>query len=292
MSAPRRWLALSVRDGSGFPHVAELLPEAIRRLGGGGAEEDDRGGLVTYFPEPEDPELLLEEVRREIEAYTGTSSLDLSWRWQEHEAWADTWRRGFEPRRITDRLVVSPSWRDPELQPGEVLVTLDPGVAFGTAEHPTTRGCLRFVDRVVEPDGRWADIGAGSGILGIAAVRIGAEFVTAIEPDGLSCAAIEENARRNGVEAQIRILPGLATPDLLSSLRPFDGIVANIESGVILPLLPSFRAALDAGGLLVVSGILHYEAQAVVEEAASSDLELLEEDREEEWWTGLFRAGV
>ncbi len=290
MSTPKRWFVLSVRTREEGSPAHELLPEAVGRAGGNGAVEDGEGGLLTYFPDPEDPELLLEEVRRELEAYTGTSALDLSWRWQEHEAWADAWREGFKPRRVTDRLVVAPSWTEPEVRAGDLVLTLDPGMAFGTAEHPTTRGCLRLLDRTVEEGSRWADLGAGSGILAIAAVRLGARAVTAVESDLLACTTAHENLQRNAVEEAVEILGEEVTPGLLDRLGPFDGIVANIEWGILMPLVPALRGALVPEGRLILSGILDHEAPSVQEDAGAADLELIDEDREETWWSGLFIA--
>ncbi len=269
--------------------MSELLPEALRRLGGRGAAEDEEGGFVAYLPDLEEVESFVEEARREMESFTGTSSLDLSWRWQEHEEWEETWRRGFQPRRVTERLVVSPSWVDPKPGPGELVITLDPGVAFGTGEHPTTRGSLRLLDRVVEPGTRWADVGAGSGILAIALARLGASHVLAVEPDPLACTAAAENLSTNGVEAVVELLHAQATPDLLDRVGPFDGIASNIECGVILSLLGAYRRALAPEGELVVSGILHHEVEGFLQEARRLGLHLTDEDREEEWWSGHLR---
>src|SRR5690606_29236824 len=137
-------------------------------------------------------------------------------------------------------------------------------MAFGTAEHPTTRGSLRLLDPLVEKGIRVADIGAGSGILSIAAALLGAGRVIAVEMDPWSCRAARENTVLNGVDDRVEIREERVGPELLPGEGPFDGIVANIESGILRPLLPSFARDLRESGWLVLSGILQTEADTVL----------------------------
>jgi len=286
---PDRWLALTVKIPSpiGAGVFEELVPDLLLELGGRGVEEKD-GAFTTYLLPPPDLEEVLATARSRLEALGGSGD-QLQWAWQPQEDWESLWRRGLGPRRISDRLVVAPSWDIPEVDLDTILIILDPGMAFGTAEHATTRGCLRLLESWVEEGDRVADIGAGSGILSIAAARFGARGVLAVEVDPMACEAARENLRANGVQDRVRMLEaeirdGEALPE-----GPFDGIVANIQRSILLPLLPAFIAGLRPGGWIILSGILLEEREEVVSRAADLSLALLEEDAEEEWWAGVFR---
>jgi ribosomal protein L11 methyltransferase len=268
---------------------ADLLPQLLVELGGAGVEEsEDR--YTTYLQPPNDLPRFLQEAEAMLRSRTGLPGLTLDWEWQGHEAWEDLWKRGLRARRITDRLWVSPSWETPSLEEGEVLVTVDPGMAFGTAEHATTRGCLRLLERVLSPGDRVADVGAGSGILSIAAALLGAREVTAFELDPDACDVATENARGNGVGPKVRVLSGAVEGGEPLPEAPFNGILANLQLSTLLPLLPSFHRSLVPEGWVVLSGLLQGEEGDLVSEAGSVGFGLENEDREGEWWSGVFRG--
>ena len=200
---PERWLELTVRLPFGSQLVsAELVSSVLLGLGGSAVEES-KGSLVTYLPPPPELEALLESAHQRLQELSPSVNYDLTWRWQPQKDWEVLWRRGLGTRRITPRLLVVPSWEQYEPDAGEILLTLDPGVAFGTAEHATTRGCLRLLDSKVTAGSRIADVGAGSGILSSAAARLGAREVLALEMDGLACETALENVSRNGVKDRV-----------------------------------------------------------------------------------------
>ncbi len=176
-----------------------------------------------------------------------------------------------------------------EADPGEILVTLDPGMAFGTAEHATTRGCLRLMDSRILPGARVVDVGTGSGILAIAAALLGAGEVLALETDEWACQVARENAILNGVEARVRVVQAEVRAEDPLPGGPYDGVVANLQTALLLPLLARFQDSLGTGGWMILSGILGTE-QAAVLAAVRDDLLLEAEDSEDEWWTGVFRA--
>jgi ribosomal protein L11 methyltransferase len=281
---PDRWFVLTARVPTGDP-LRELLGEGLLALGGLSVLEEP-GSLTTYLPPPEDPEALL--------AHAGTFLADwlmddrppdLTWRWQDNEDWARTWREGLEPRKLTDRIVVKPTWTAWDPAPGEIVIDIDPQMAFGTGEHATTRGCLRLMDRTLAPGERVLDVGSGSAILAIAAARLGAGEVIAVEYDPDANINARENLDQNGVAHQVRLIEAMADEALLAELGTFDLIVANILSGVIRPLLPAFRSALRPGGRLIVSGIMISEHEKVVTDAAAAGLEMVDTEPEEEWWS-------
>lgn len=287
MTAGRRWLELTV--ASDDEAARGLLPDALVGLGAGGVvEEADR--FVAWFEEPEDPGRFARDAGERLAAETGASDLEVEWRWQEHEAWAESWKRGLRPRRIGDRMVVHPSWKPPrDLRPDDLVIVLDPGMAFGTAEHGTTRGCLRLMEGAVREGDRLLEVGAGSGILCIAGVRLGASEVVAVEGDPLACEALEENIGRNRVGGRVRVVEAWTDADALAAMGPFDGVVANIETGLLLPLIPGLAAAVDQDGWLIVSGILEREWSAVTADLAGHGLEASEVDEDGEWRSGRFR---
>lgn len=266
--------------------VRDRMPELLLELGGRGVEEIG-DSFTTYLLPPAEPETFLQEVRARLRA-VGARQAELHWAWQPQEDWETFWKRGLGPRRITRRLLVAPSWEVPDVVEGEILIVLDPGMAFGTAEHATTRGCLRLLDPRVREGDLVADIGSGSGILAIAAARLGAREVLAVEMDPLACGVAEENLAANGVRDRVRILvEEVREPGPLPG-GPYQGVVANIQRSVLLPLLTTFRASLVDGGWLILSGILEEEREEVLETTFRHGFVLEEEDGEGEWWWGAF----
>ena len=261
---PERWLALSFPAPSD-PDLAELVialimegactPEPPR-----GVEEHD-GVVRFYLPAPEGgvhPVVQgLQDVLRSVGAEEAARGVRPAW--QAQEAWAELWRKGFSTRRITPRIQVTPSWLPIPTPPGEVVVTVDPGMAFGTSEHPTTRGCLALLDPRVSAGERVADVGAGSGILAIACALLGASEVLALELDPWAAASARDNVALNGVCAQVRVETRGVGPQFLPDVPPLDGIVANMESPILKPLLQGFHVGLRPGGWLILSGILASE---------------------------------
>jgi ribosomal protein L11 methyltransferase len=162
-------------------------------------------------------------------------------------------------------------------------------MAFGTAEHPTTRGSLRLLDGAVAPGDRIADVGCGSGILAIAAAKLGAGEVLAFDMDPYACHAARENLTANGVDSEVWVRECRVAEEDLAEIGPLDGVVANIESGALLTLLPAFCHALAPGGWLIVGGVLEREHRDLVDEAARHSLGLEVEEVEGEWWSARFK---
>jgi ribosomal protein L11 methyltransferase len=284
-----RWLVLVVRTAD-----PELLPLAAEVLApyGGGAVLEAEGGLVAYAAEPADVESFVDELSGRLrDELPAAAAPEVSWRWQENEDWARKWKEGLGPRQVTERIVVKPTWCSWDARPGQVVIDIDPQMAFGTGEHATTRGCLRLLDDVLRSGDRVVDVGSGSAILAIAAARLGAREVIAVEYDPDANLNARENLEGNGVEDRVKIVEQMADPALLDELGPFDLVLANILSGVIRPLLPAFHASLarTPEGRLIVSGILRTEAPLVVHDAEAAGFRVAEIDEEEEWWSALLR---
>jgi ribosomal protein L11 methyltransferase len=285
-SGPERWLVLAARASPGDP-LRELLGEGLLALGGLSVAEEGEY-LVTYLPPPPDPEAFVAEAGRFLADWLMDDlPPELSWRWQQDEDWSKEWKKGLEPRVVTPRIVTKPSWTSFEPAAGQIVIDIDPQMAFGTGEHATTRGCLRLLDGSIRAGDRVLDVGSGSAILSVAAALLGAGEVVAVEYDPDANLNARENLERNGVEAQVRLIEALADADFIGTLGAFDLVLANILSGVVRPLLPAFRQVLRPEGRIIVSGILQSESEAVADSAAAAGLRVATEDREEEWWSAL-----
>lgn len=284
----RRWLEVRARGPEGDERN-DLLADGLVAIGGRAIEERD-GWFVTHVEEPEELAAFLEDARARLAEVSGLGVVELETSWKAHEEWAETWRKGLAPRRITERLVVRPSWTEvADAREDDLVIVLDPGMAFGTAEHGTTRGCLRLLDGAVAAGEHVLDVGSGSGILAIAAVLLGAADVVAVESDPLAWDAITENTEANGVSGRVRLEGRAADADWLRRQAPVGGIIANIETGVLMPLLPGFRDALAPGGWLILSGIPADEWPDMRAATEARSFGLVAMDADGEWRSGLFR---
>lgn len=287
MSGARgRWLEMRVRSDAP-EELQPLLADGLVALGARAVQETG-GWFLTHVEEPADAGMFLERARELLTALVGGARVELATAWVEHEDWAETWKRGLTPRRLTSRVLVTTSWMPVDAGPGEVVVVVDPGMAFGTAEHGTTRGCLRLLDGAVSPGQRVLDVGAGSGILAVAAALLGAAEVLALEGDPLAEDALAENVAHNDVADKVRWDIRWADADSLSASGPWDGVVANIESGILQPLLGGFAAALRPGGWLILSGILAHEWPGMRSAAEDAGFSFTAVDEDGEWRSGRF----
>jgi ribosomal protein L11 methyltransferase len=167
--------------------------------------------------------------------------------------WLERWKDGYAPQRI-GRVVIVPSWLEAELEPVEVAVRLDPGMAFGTGLHPTTRGCLALLQRIGPMPPRALDVGSGSGILALAALRLGAGQVDCLDTDAEAVRATLANAEANGLAGRVAAIQG-SLPAWPAG-APYPLVLANLVAAVLVELAPRLAAHLAPGGTLVASGII------------------------------------
>ncbi len=197
------------------------------------------------------------------------------------ENWEENWKQFFKPRRIGKRLIVRPTWESVELKPGEVEVVLDPGQAFGTGDHPTTRMCLELLEKTLQAGDSLADIGCGSGILSVAAVKLGASPVVAVDIEPLSVEVAKENAALNGVGFDA--ICGAGVDALDPSSRQFDVVVSNIISATLISIARDVAKIIQPGGKWIVSGIIEQNWQDVLGAAGRSGFQLSEQHSEDGW---------
>jgi len=197
--------------------------------------------------------------------------------------WADAWKAYFPVMRIGRRLVIRPTWRRHRRAPGDVVLALDPGMAFGTGLHPTTRLCLAGVevlaDRGVLAGARVLDVGCGSGILAIAALKLGAAMALGLDTDPIAIEATSANARRNALVRRLRVRGG----SLPSAEPVFDVVLANLIAGVLVPLAAGLHDELRSGGSLLASGIFVDREGEVREAFEAADLRVTGRSAEGDW---------
>ena len=173
----------------------------------------------------------------------------------QEEDWANAWKEHFRAHRISDRVVIAPPWQGYDAKAGDIVVELDPGMAFGTGLHPSTRLSMQGVEQVVVPGDRVFDVGTGSGILAIAALKLGAVHADAVDVETVAIRAAKENAARNGVESAIDIRLGTA-----GESEPFRGeydvVLANIIARILIELAEPLVRATRHEGKLVLAGII------------------------------------
>jgi len=196
--------------------------------------------------------------------------------------WSERWKSSLHAHQLGS-LRVAPPWLAGEGDPQHSVI-IDPGMAFGTGDHPTTRGVIRLLPAVLRPGDRVADLGAGSAILSIAAVKLGASHAFAIELDPDAIGNAEENVARNHVTDRVTVLQGDAAA-LLPLVSPVNVVVANILSSVVLLLLPTIASALPPGGRAILSGILREERQEILNALTAAGWHLDREDAEDIWWS-------
>ena len=282
-----RWLEVGIRAPVTDNEALVLVDTLVQMCGRGVLERD--GWLYTYFEEPVELSGFIELLRSRINFATGNEEIHLVTRWQANEDWSEKWKRGLGPKRITDSIVVRPSWVQFHPEPDDIVIVIDPGMAFGTAEHGTTRGSLRLLTSALQVDDRILDVGSGSGILAIAAAALGASEAIAIEGDSPSFEALQKNVEENAVSSRINCVEEWADAQSLQAMGPVDGIVANIETGVLCSFLPAFRNVLIEDGWLVMSGILSMEWPRFLENTRAEGFRCTEVDRDGEWTSGLFK---
>jgi ribosomal protein L11 methyltransferase len=266
------WVEIRIRNvGNRDAVIAALFDKGSQ----GVHEAGDQ--IITYFPTTTGTQ----DIRDAILAVDRGSVIDIG----PAEVPDAATLQGKFARQIIGSLTIAPPWLTDGLDPMTTVV-IDPAMGFGTGEHPTTRGVLRLMQTIPLEGNVVADLGAGSAILSIAAARLGAKKVIAIELDDDASGNALENIERNGLRDRVHFIHGDATT-ILPLVAPVDVVLANILSSVLVDLLPVIRDSLRASGKVILSGILVSERPQMMTEIRNGYWRLESEDVEGEWWSAL-----
>lgn len=254
----------------------DLVAAAIIAATGQGVEEPEPGVLTTVVPSEIDAKQLVGELAARFMQLEGSVTR------LEPVDWTVRWRDGIATRRF-GRLVVTPSWLPVADEPGSVVVTLDPESAFGSGEHGSTRAALTLLERHLAPGDRVLDFGSGSGILAIAAARLGATLAVGIEVDEEANPIAEANASSNGVADRVTFLHGDAGA-LHPLVSPVELVCSNILRTVNTLLLPAIREALSPRGVAIFSGMEEAEEPLFAPVLMAAKWLVIDEARDAGWW--------
>lgn len=301
------WLELTVRT---HPEAVESVSELLSRYTPGGVAIEEP---IELIDEGQDYRVLTgqpvqvhaylpvdgkeEEARQRVaEGLWHLSSLgpqfvgDLHTRILDEADWANAWKEHFHVTHIGRRLVIRPSWRDYTPQDDEVVLELDPGMAFGTGLHPTTRMCLEQVERRTQPGMRVLDVGTGSGILALATAKLGATSVHSIDNSSVAVESATANAAANGLHERISVALGILDEAEATRLAgQFDLVLANIIARVIGSIAPQLAQVLRPGGLLITSGLIEERRHEAEEPLLAAGLQLVEQMLIDDWVTLVMR---
>lgn len=239
--------------------------------------------VKAYFAEEDNIEEILGYVNEKL-VELKEMGIDLGEAKVEHEKmyeedWANTWKQYYKPSKVGEKIVVKPIWEEYEQKEGELVVNLDPGMAFGTGTHETTRMCIQALEKYVKEESTVFDVGCGSGILAIAAAKLGAKLAVGVDLDPVAVESSIENVGYNNLN-NIEILHG-------NLVEVIDGkadiIVANILAEIICILTDDVKRVMKDCGVFITSGIIHDRVDMVCEKLEATGFEVIEKNRDGEW---------
>jgi len=302
------WLEFSIQAD---PETAEAVSEVFNRFGTGGAvveqvfneprrkaDDDVPLTIKTFIPAHDvRTRQTLEQALHLLSCIRDLPEPRI--RLLPKEEWAESWKHHFYVQHIGERIVIVPSWIEYAPQAREIVIHLDPGLAFGTGLHPTTRLCLQAMEHILTPGDTVLDVGTGSGILSIAAAKMGSPSVLALDTDLLAAKVARQNVELNAVSHQIHVVRGsIATspvglalsscadaslPTCTLRTNGYDLTVANIIAEVIVELAEALAASLAPNGHLIVSGIIRDREKAVRTSLSAVDIKIVDKLEEGDW---------
>lgn len=254
---------------------------------------DDGSAKVSFYLDDDDnvEEILknLQEGLEDLKNYVDVGPASLSRSETEDKDWINNWKQYFKPFTV-DHILIKPTWEEiPEEHRDKLLIQIDPGTAFGTGKHETTQLCIRQLEKYVKPGIKVLDLGTGSGILGITALKLGAGYVFGTDLDENAITAVHENLEANRIpEGQFGVVQGNIIDDKAvqdaAGYEEYDVAVANILADVIIILQKEVPVHLKKGGIFITSGIIDMKEQAVRDAFAANDaFEVMEVTRQGEW---------
>jgi ribosomal protein L11 methyltransferase len=284
---PSSWLQLSLRtDPAAFDALSNFLIER-----GSPGVLIKKHEIQAYFVHSAHDASIRKDVQRFLRGIHGIYSeiheARMQWRILRDRNWNSSWRRFFTPQKIGKLFWVTPPWTQPPQSQRRHIITIEPGMAFGTGTHATTRGCLEFIEEVAcgfkAPGFSALDVGTGSGILAIALAKVGAEKVWALDNDPTALKVARENLSCNGVRDKVH----LSARHLNRVRKVFPVVVANLTAETIIEMAGALGRRVGPDGFLVLSGILNPKANEVLTRFPPGRFKMIKRRREKEWTTLL-----
>lgn len=254
----------------------EIIDEALLQ------QDRTRAKLHIYFSPEENPAEIISYLKEHFTTQHISYEIDTSY--VKDEDWINNWKKHFKPCPVGEKLIIVPTWERDNLPPAakdRIPLFIDPGMAFGSGQHETTRLCMELIEKYVSPEAHVLDVGTGSGILAITALLLGAKDVTGIDIDALSVKIAAENAELNGVGTQFHGQHGDLAKDVAGT---FNLITANIVADIIIELTPDAVKLLSPDGIYIMSGIIEKRKPDVVKVLDALDLRIIEEKTDRGWY--------
>lgn len=241
--------------------------------------------VAGYLPDTDLGRQTLERISQELTALNSTTlQVTVSTRRVDQEDWAESWKEFFFTFRVTDRIVIRPVWRDYDAAPGDIVIHMDPGMAFGTGTHPTTAMCLGMIEQYLIPGSTFLDVGTGSGILMIAASKLGAGSMAGLDTDEIAVRVAGENLVLNSISPDLFTLSHTTLESFLQHAEGgFDLIAANIIAEVIAVILPDIRQGLSPSGTAILSGIITDRLDMIRKAITRNNLRIRKTEIRGEW---------
>lgn len=276
-----RWVRVKVVTND---EALDAVSAAMEALGTGGTLFENGPAAIGYLPGDDRFETSLETLRDHLDRMK-ENGLDpapatITLTFEDDQDWANAWKEHYHPISVTESLTIVPSWAEYTAAEGENIIRLDPGMAFGTGGHATTRLCIRALEEIVEAAVIAADIGTGSGILAIAAAMLGAERIDAVDTDPVAVQVARENVDMNGVSDRVNVKVG---DRMIGMPGNYDLVIANILPNVVSILASSAAAKLKQNGVYLVSGLTIPYEDDVREALLDAGFEIVQRWEEERW---------
>ena len=294
-----KWLHIkAIFESDNIDLAEELLSDIFFSLGLRGVEcnipipgskfnkDIKENSIATYIPCTDSATELLKKIKLKALLLTKSDiKVKITTREVDEEDWAESWKEFFHVTKITPNIIIKPEWREYKIENNEIVIELDPGMAFGTGTHPTTALCIIMIEQYLKPGQSFLDVGTGSGILMITAAKLGAKHLLGIDNDEVAVNVAKQNLKKNNIDHD-KFDVSLNTIENInktSGKAKFDIICANILAHVIIDIMPEIKSKLNPGGIAILSGIIKEKEKLVLSSVSENKLELIDIQYQEEW---------